>query len=179
MPKIKKYTVGKPETICWSCARCTGDPNKQCPWVQRFRPVPGWEATPEILQNASAGAQKTFTITDCPLYEEADPWLDFSTFLKDMGVALNSRYAVVSRASTLPLYAKKYERILGQKLPKWIWLEIKKRYVKSTLKDKQKADEKQRLKDFKRFTKEAKVKGEEGDFGTAIIAKGKELGILR
>lgn len=48
------------EQPCWTCDRAYGG----CPWSQTFSPVPGWIASPTLVN----GVYPSYRITYCPLY---------------------------------------------------------------------------------------------------------------
>lgn len=55
--------------ICWFCENAT-KPWK-CPWADRFKEIPGWEAEPTVIKNRVRGKPVTtssFKITYCPLF---------------------------------------------------------------------------------------------------------------
>lgn len=56
-----------PETLCWECANATGG----CSWSQRFRPVPGWDATPTVLhQDGVVRKITSYHVKACPEFVE-------------------------------------------------------------------------------------------------------------
>lgn len=59
--------------ICENCARAAGRRMKECPWADRFEPVPGWDATPAKLRANNLKDDKprhidTYAIHACPLW---------------------------------------------------------------------------------------------------------------
>lgn len=55
------------EQPCWTCERAYGG----CPWSQSFSPVPGWIASPTLVN----GVYPSYRITYCPLYTGDKPRL--------------------------------------------------------------------------------------------------------
>ena len=59
-------------TLCWSCKKATG--GSDCPWANEFKPVEGWNATPERLnvtsqsKNRPAKYTDSFQVHACPLF---------------------------------------------------------------------------------------------------------------
>lgn len=49
------------------CARC-GTSILRCPWLRWLKPVPGWLATPTIVESHSVQID-SFCVHECPLYE--------------------------------------------------------------------------------------------------------------
>lgn len=59
----RKFVRGKQlDQLCWYCKNATGG----CSWSKNFTPVPGWDA--KYIERASAAP--TYSIKDCPLFEE-------------------------------------------------------------------------------------------------------------
>lgn len=59
----KQYATG--DTLCWSCKKSGG----LCSWSQRLEPVKGWKAT-ESNYYGGCEKQKTYTVHECPQFEE-------------------------------------------------------------------------------------------------------------
>lgn len=63
-------------TLCWTCKWAAGKDGK-CPWSREFKPVEGWEATPDRILITSATQtpdgvarySETYTVHKCQLYE--------------------------------------------------------------------------------------------------------------
>ena len=66
------------QQCCWFCENAT-KPWK-CPWVDRFKEIPGWKAEPTIIKNRvgrKVFIANSFNISFCPLFvsdnENAEP----------------------------------------------------------------------------------------------------------
>lgn len=52
--------------LCWSCAKACG----HCAWSNgRFRPIPGWDATPTTVGVTKGKRARSYCIRYCPEYE--------------------------------------------------------------------------------------------------------------
>lgn len=58
----------KRETLCWRCEWAAGKDGK-CAWASRFKPVPGWKATPTVLTPDDRPVD-SFDVIECPLFEK-------------------------------------------------------------------------------------------------------------
>ena len=61
---ILKGIIKMCEQICWDCKKATGG----CSWVDGFKPVEGWDATPTVVD----GVEESFEIKSCPEFEQDD-----------------------------------------------------------------------------------------------------------
>lgn len=125
--------IAKHEQPCWTCKHCGNSPiyrngkKLYCPWVDRFAPVPGWDATPtEILSSKREENEKgelvsvitpSYEIHKCPLYE-----YDEATYvanLTDQEVALELRLNSTSQAGRHSNFVRQwlfvYRCVLKQK----------------------------------------------------------------
>lgn len=56
------------DTLCRECRKATG--GEYCPWVNKFKPVDGWTATPTIVKMGADRTAKSFEVHKCPLFVE-------------------------------------------------------------------------------------------------------------
>lgn len=61
----KKPYNGKMQPCC-TCVNATGG----CEWADRFEPVPGWKATPTVLDCGAERVIKSYAIDECPKYRK-------------------------------------------------------------------------------------------------------------
>lgn len=59
-------TAEKRQTICWSCARATGN----CPWSEanNMHPVKGWTAEKVKIRCAKDHHMESYCVIECPLF---------------------------------------------------------------------------------------------------------------
>ena len=61
-------------TLCWKCDHSDKGNISFCPWVNRFKPVDGWEAEPSYdkkssyLKGATAVEPFSYTVINCPMF---------------------------------------------------------------------------------------------------------------
>ena len=74
--KMKRKSVDKTNTLCWSCKKSTND-FLGCPWCQRLEPVPGWvaEYKPIRVQHQKGDRAyrvyaDSYVVKECPLFLE-------------------------------------------------------------------------------------------------------------
>lgn len=67
--------MAKNDTLCWDCKFATGG----CPWVDKWQPVPGWEATKTKVFSYSNYDKKgkpnhsfyeSYIVTICPIFKD-------------------------------------------------------------------------------------------------------------
>lgn len=57
------------DQLCWSCKKACG--GYDCPWANELKPVEGWTAKETTICVGQKGKrEKTYRITECPLYEK-------------------------------------------------------------------------------------------------------------
>lgn len=56
------------ETLCFSCENALCN----CTWSQRFKPVPGWVATPTVIKRGEEPIH-SFHVHQCPMYKPDQP----------------------------------------------------------------------------------------------------------
>lgn len=66
------------EQVCWNCKKATGG----CSWVDDFKPVDGWDATPTMVDDM----EESFEIKSCPEFVEDDTKI---ISLRELGLLLN------------------------------------------------------------------------------------------
>ena len=54
-------------TLCWDCANATRP--DVCPWVERFEPVDGWEATKTRCMSNTDMPYESYHVSKCPLFK--------------------------------------------------------------------------------------------------------------
>jgi hypothetical protein len=70
----REKTMGAQGTLCWGCEWAAGKDHK-CPWSTKFKPVPGWNATPTKIVVNEINYKKTihsFFVKECPLFEKME-----------------------------------------------------------------------------------------------------------
>ena len=60
------YKPGYQPQICWNCGNYAGG----CEWADKFEPVPGWDATPTIVDSGAERYAKSYCIRECPKFTE-------------------------------------------------------------------------------------------------------------
>ena len=58
--------MAKQDSLCWNCARAT----KKCCWSRKFKPVPGWNATPTKIYVAENKYDDSYMVHSCPLFKK-------------------------------------------------------------------------------------------------------------
>lgn len=174
MDKQHKTIFGELETICWACKRATCNPDRTCPWARFGKPVPGWDAEPTVISN-SQDKMRSYLVKSCPLYDESDKFLDFSTFLWDMARVFGCSKQTAALPRRIAENVKKYEEMTGEKMPVWIHNEAQRRYDLYRESQSKQAIERR----LETARSRAKRKGEEFDEMAAIQRIGEELGILK
>lgn len=70
----REETMAKQGTLCWRCEWAAGKDHK-CPWATKFKPVPGWDATPTTMVINEVNYKKTihsFLVHKCPLFKKME-----------------------------------------------------------------------------------------------------------
>lgn len=58
----------KTSTLCWKCKRAL---DNSCEWCRDYQPVPGWEATPTLVNGTMKNRRKpvsSYCVHSCPKF---------------------------------------------------------------------------------------------------------------
>lgn len=111
------------ETLCWKCKCATNPAGTNCPWADKGKPVPGWEAKlGKVIytQAVDGGQQKyqAYIVKQCPLfvkdYEFSTMQDVYEELAKTLGISIKSAKVKVNKKIA------RWEQLTGRTMPLWV-----------------------------------------------------------
>lgn len=113
----------KNDTLCWQCKCSTNPSGTNCPWADKGKPVPNWEAVPgkmirTQLEDGSYRKEQAYIVKSCPLFIKDR---EFST-IEDVVRAIAKTLNITEASAKIHLDKKiaRWERATGRQMPEWV-----------------------------------------------------------